>query len=220
MARTIELPMSVIVLLFFTCMQSSSVAVSLEDALSYVTEELVEQVNGEDWVLHEAYACPRDPSVAGPCKNQDAIATLGEAEYMHAVFVPRGKTFPFIEAEVDLTSSPPGVMLRLRQDYFLQNDHHTKGFPPPSNVTFEKAMEKLRAAVPGATACMVTWRKPLHPCVSEDLFQFMLSKDSSVEGSVVSVGTETGNVCSGYVTEASSLKMCPEPICFETPVAV
>lgn len=191
----------------------------MEDALAHVSTEISQQVNGEDWVLLEAYACHQDPAINGPCLSQEPIADMGQAEYMHAVFVPRGLTVPNIEALMDLRTSPPGLALTFHQEPFLQ-DFEPKAFPPASGVTFAGALEKLRATMPGAKMKQASFRKPVHPCATEDLFQFVLSMDTDTEGSVMSVGVETGSVCMGFVTETSDLKMCDDPVCFEPPLAV
>merc|ERR1712039_524789 len=135
---------------------------------------------------------------------------MGEdATFMRAVFTPPRSTFPNVAAFINLQTSPPTTRFEYHTAPFMA-DNPTKGFPPPSQMTFEAAWSKLKSAVPGADVTEVTWRRPIHPCVSEDLYQFMLERDVPGHGSVVSIGTETNKTCYGQATRLLPIKLCLE----------
>lgn len=175
-------------------------APDLEGVLADVGAQ-VRQKFGNISVLIEALVCHAD------CGRQP-MQSLADAGFMRAVYTPVNNTRPNIMAAINLTASPFTVKFAEHQEPFLQDDF-TGPFPPRSNLTFESAFARLEAKLPTPKAIyQMTFRKPVNPCTTEDLYQF------NVEGgNVMSIGVDSLNVCVGFITQKAKIKWCPPPVC-------
>eukprot|EP00434_Breviolum_minutum_P015692 symbB.v1.2.013825.t1/scaffold990.1/size146246/7 len=174
---------------------------SLEEALANVTSQVTGKF-GNSFTLIEALVCKNHFCEQ---KATDTMKMLSDASYMRAVYSHGIQTSPNVEAQVNLTS--------LEMKLF----HHDEPFiedpwPPVSQLTFEAAFARIRSQMDVGVQ-QVTFRRPLHPCVSEDLFQFELIPDIG-EPKILSVGTSSGKLCVGFITEKVDRAMCPEPNCY------
>ena len=120
--------------------------------------------------------------------------------------------------QVNLTSVPVNITLTRFDEPFMQ-DNYTAGFPPASRLTFAEAFDTLLQKLgPGAAPKQLTFRRPLHPCASEDLFQFSLYNSTAAgvgEAGVASIGLVSTRLCKGFVTQPVGLKMCAIPSCWD-----
>mmetsp|Transcript_70106 Transcript_70106/g.192422 ORF Transcript_70106/g.192422 Transcript_70106/m.192422 type:complete len:151 (+) Transcript_70106:260-712(+) len=139
--------------------------------------------------------------------------SLSDATFMRAVYTRGHSTAPNVEAVVNLSTTPVNITLFPHTEPFLQ-DNYTAGFPPTSGITFAKALDTLRRKLgPDKFAPLqMTFRRPLHPCASEDLFQFNLANDTVTP--VVSLGLVSAELCKGFITQRVDMKMCLQPSCW------
>ena len=116
---------------------------------------------------------------------------------------------------MNLTKNPVGIALTRYDEPFMQ-DNYTAGFPPASRLTFAEAFTTLLQKLgPGTEAKQMTFRRPLHPCASEDLFQFNLYNSTAAgEAGVASIGLVSTKLCKGFITQPVGLKMCAAPSCW------
>lgn len=142
------------------------------------------------------------------CKAR--MDTLGNATFMRAVYTQGHSTTPNVMATVNLSAAPIDITIKRYDEPFMQ-DNYTAGFPP--KITFSDAFTHLlRTLGKGASPKQMTFRRPLHPCASEDLFQFELYNQSEV--AVASLGLASAELCEGFITQHVGMKMCPEPHCW------
>merc|ERR1719188_1986174 len=128
--------------------------------------------------------------------------------FMRAVYTPPHATFPNVAAYINITASQPAISFEYHaKDPFVEDDR-TKGFPPANNLTFESAWSMLNEKAPQVGVTQVTWRRPVNPCVSEDLFQFNLDRTVPAHGGVISIGIESKKVCYGFVTQVVQIPYC------------
>ena len=140
------------------------------------------------------------------------MRSLSDATFMRAVYTRGHSTAPNVEAVVNLSTTPINITLVPHNEPFLQ-DNYTAGFPPSSGITFAKALDTLRVKLgPDQSPLQMTFRRPLHPCASEDLFQFNLAND--IVAPVVSLGLVSGALCKGFITQRVDMKMCRQPSCW------
>merc|ERR1712151_241311 len=85
-------------------------------------------------------------------------------------------------------------------------------------MTLEKAWTMIQSAVPGVGVTQATFRRPLYPCISEDLFQFNLDRVVPGHGPVMSVGAETKKACFGSYTKVVDIPFCEarKPDCVDS----
>ena len=115
--------------------------------------------------------------------------------------------------QVNLSASPITIDLTRHDEPFIQ-DNYTSGFPPASGLTFAQGFKALVDELGTAAAPnQMSFRRPLHPCATEDLFQFNVYNRS--EYGVISLGLLTQKLCKGFITQRVDIKMCPEPTCWE-----
>jgi hypothetical protein len=183
---------------------------SWEDIISEATLKVHREVDPSFEPI-EVLACHHNPLAHEEnCLRQGpAMKRLEDARYMRIVyFLPR-MTRPNVEATVNLTTTPLDIRLHVHKRPFMEDDH-TDGFPPPAGETFETAIQKVYQALGEVTYLSVSWRRPVHPCTSEDLFQFALAN-----GDILSVGASSGKACVGFITNTVDLPMCDEPVCVD-----
>jgi hypothetical protein len=195
---------------------SSSPRPQLEAVLEELGSRVRQQYGANLTAVMEAFVCHEDPATSGlGCWEQMPMKSLAEANFMRAAFTPSGLTAPHVLAYVNLAEFPNGTEMVYSHKSFNGNARPGP-FPPASNLTFESALLKMRGFLPSATLLhQVTWRQPLHPCVSEDLFQFVLAENPAHDDFIVSIGVNTLNVCYGDVTERiEGREWCDPPQCF------
>mmetsp|Transcript_25399 Transcript_25399/g.55504 ORF Transcript_25399/g.55504 Transcript_25399/m.55504 type:complete len:205 (-) Transcript_25399:132-746(-) len=178
---------------------------TLEEALANVTSQVTNKF-GKNFTLIEALVCKNHFCQQ---KTTDTMKTMSDASYMRAVYGHGIQTSPNIEAQVNLSSLE--VNLIRHNEPFIE-DNPSATWPPISQLTFEAAFARIRSQMDVAVE-QATFRRPLHPCVSEDLFQFELIPDIG-EPKILSVGTSSGKLCTGFITEKVDRAMCPEPNCY------
>ncbi|CAE7791463.1 unnamed protein product [Symbiodinium sp. CCMP2592] len=135
---------------------------------------------------------------------------VSDAGFLRAIWTPAPATSPSIEARINLTASSPRVQILHHDDPFME-DSLVASWPPISGLTFELAMKRLRKLTDQGVMQM-TFRRPLHPCVSEDLYQFEMMPAWN-DLAVLSIGTSSYNICHGFITEKLDYKLCPDPTC-------
>lgn len=180
---------------------SHPLGASFESVISGVQARVRKQY-GSKMTLIEALVCREYLCFRG----NGSLNTPGDATFMRAVFITGTNTAPNVEALVNITEVPPAMTLNYHTEPFVQ-DNNTQGFPPRSNMTFESAWAMVAARVPKTGFAEVSWRRPLHPCVSEDLFQFQFDHPFEQQG-VMSVGSSSGKACFGFVTNPVYSKFC------------
>ena len=175
---------------------SDKLEVVIENVRTEVQQQFASVVGSDPWLI-EVFVSKETPMEA-----------LMDAEFMRAVFTPSaGHTAPSVEARVDLTASPPSVEYLSHEGPFLGNGVHG-GFPPQNGMTFAAAWNMMQLSRPGTQPRQVVFRKPVHPCVSEDLYIFS-------GGFIASVGVNSSNVCDGTMTiELPHFAWCGTPQCF------
>lgn len=185
----------------------ASAAATFESMISQVTQE-VQAKYGANMTILEALACGDQLCVQGNASMHRA----NDAHFMRVVYTAGAHyTAPNVVATVCINmGSSPAVNLTYHTDAFTQ-DNFTEGFPPASNITFESAWAVVAKVVPNARFTQVTWRRPLHPCVSEDLFQFQFDRLVEQQWPLMSVGASSGKACFGFVTNPVQSKFCSEP---------
>eukprot|EP00435_Cladocopium_sp_Y103_P012861 s2477_g3.t1 len=142
---------------------------TLEDALANVTSQVTKKFGNFTLSLGKQSEKRCVTMIeALVCKNHfcqqkatDTMKTMSDASYMRAVYGHGIQTSPNIEAQVNLSSL---------------EDNPSATWPPISQLTFEAAFARIRSHMDVAVE-QATFRRPLHPCVSEDLFQFELIPD-------------------------------------------
>ncbi|CAJ1392968.1 unnamed protein product [Effrenium voratum] len=195
---------------YLSCLFTLSLGASLEDALENVTSQVTAKF-GANFTLIEALAC-RNQFCAQ--KHTETMAELSEARFMRVVFIDGIRTTPNIEAQLDLSTMAAKL---IRHEEPFTEDAVLAAWPPVSGLTFEKSFARIRSYM-DASVQQVTFRRVVHPCASEDLFQFELNTDLGPR--IISVGASSGNICSGFITEKVDLKMCPDPVCLTEMIAV
>ena len=189
------------------------VAPSLEEVVAQTSAKVADTF-GANFTIIEAFACAEFL-----CAGQKAMNSSADAGFMRAVFTHPRSTAPNVAAYVNI-SAAAGVHVRLEwHDEPFIEDNHTSTFPPASGISFASAFATLGAkAGVQAQPWQVSFRRPLHPCSSEDVFQFSLTEDVVKNGTrarVVSLGSHTAKLCTGFVTQPVELSMCPKPNCWD-----
>ena len=184
-------------------------AFRLESVVSRAASQ-VQAEFGSNFSVIEAFAC-----ATYLCEGRVPMQTATAARFMRIVFTHPHETTPNIEAAANISVSRVAVELRMHTQPFLQ-DNATGSFPPKSNISFEDAFVALKARLPERAAWQVSFRRPLHPCASEDLFQMSLTgaTGSGSEILVASLGVQTGKLCKGFITQHVALPICGAPDCW------
>jgi hypothetical protein len=172
----------------------------------------VQNTFGTGFTLIEAFACAEYQ-----CARRAPMHSAAAAGFMRLVFTKTHQTAPNVAAFANISETGVQIALEWHDVPFIQ-DNYTAGFPPASGDTFESVFRTLTSkAGAGALAWQVTFRRPLHPCVTEDSFQCSLVAPVLKNGSqvdVVSLGVTSSKLCAGFVTEHVEMAMCPEPDCW------
>ena len=145
------------------------------------------------------------------CSSEECVGPLESASdvgWFRAVFALPNRTAPTVGAFVH-TDTWKTPRFEYHSDPFVENNY-TVGFPAP--VAFEEAINMLLVGGAGFTGAksfsQVTFRRPLYPCVSEDLMQF-----ETEVGQIFSVGTQSKRLCDGITTQDVPLPMCAPANC-------
>jgi len=176
---------------------------SLESIVALATAQ-VQQKYGKEFGLIEVLACKQFQCARG----DDSMKSTADAGFIRATYTPPHKTTPNVAAYINITGSQPAISFEYHaKDPFI-GDEPTKGFPPASMVTFESAWSMLDQKGLNVGVTQVTWRHPVEPCCSEDLFMFNLDRVVPGHSKIISVGTESKKACFGFVTNQVPLPFC------------
>ena len=181
--------------------------------------------NFTDPTVIEVAACRDDPVKANmSCLQMAPMSSAKDIGFARTVFTHSDYTAPNVEALIGglrgSSISNTTTQLIYHRDPFVE-DNTTAGFPVPSGFTLATGVEVMQSLIKSYTNgtgdtsfITVSFRRPLHPCASEDLFQFTLNSDPSGlpgKGFIYSVGVASGRLCRGFITNPVDLKFCKAP---------